>query len=171
MINLPKSCTIYSTDLIIPAVNSFSSKFPITLWGYQLDPFINKSNPLIPINFKIISSFWCNSLAHMKSNFILNKLPPITDVPIVDFMDTLNHIDNEKKPEAPTVEMVSMTSTATNADIHTKVWQALEKRESTPGHIKIPHQKVWKNYGYPVTTKGSNPHKCPPQGLEHITEH
>ena len=34
MINLPKGCTIYSTDFIIPAVNSFSSKLLITLWGY-----------------------------------------------------------------------------------------------------------------------------------------
>ena len=57
MINLPKSCTLYSTDFIIPSVNSFSSKMSTTSWGYQLDPFINKSDPLIQINFKIMSSF------------------------------------------------------------------------------------------------------------------
>ena len=33
MINLPKDCTIYSTDFIIPVVNSFSSELPIMLWG------------------------------------------------------------------------------------------------------------------------------------------
>ena len=62
MINLPKGCTIYSTDFIILAMNSFSSKFPITLWGYQLDPFINKSDPLGSINFKIMSDFGLNNL-------------------------------------------------------------------------------------------------------------
>ena len=167
MINLPTGCTIYSTDFIIPAVNSFSSKLPITLWGYQFDPFINKSNPLIPINFKIMSDFVLNNLTEMKINFILSKLPPITDVHIVNYLNTLKHIDNaynsnfplyliiviaicsilvasllvallicpkctnkcnqyftqcgEKKPEAPTVEMMAMTFTTTNPDIHTKV--------------------------------------------------
>ena len=37
----------------------------------------------------------------MKSDFILSKLPPITDVPIVDFMDTLKHIDNEYNNNFP----------------------------------------------------------------------
>ena len=101
MINLAKGCTIYSMDLIIPAVNSFSFKFSITLWGYQLDPFINKSDPLIPICFKIMSNFGLNNLIQTKSDFILSKLPPITDVPIVDFMDTLQHIDNEYNNNFP----------------------------------------------------------------------
>ena len=37
-----------------------------------------------------------------------------------------------KKPEAPTVEMMPMTSTATNPDIHTKVWEALEEKGINP---------------------------------------
>ena len=94
MINLPEGCTIYSTDFIIPAVNSFSSKLPIILWGYQLDPFINKSDPLITIKFKSMSDFLLNILIQTKSDFILSNLLPITDVPIVDFMDTLKQIDN-----------------------------------------------------------------------------
>ena len=74
MINLPEGCTIYFIDLIIPAVNSFSSKLPITLWDYQLNPFINKSDPLIPINFKTMSKFMLNNLTQTKSDFILSKL-------------------------------------------------------------------------------------------------
>ena len=170
MIDLPEGCTIYSTDFIITSVNSFSSKLPVTLWGYQLDPFINKSDLLILINFKIMSDFGLHNLTQMK--------PPITDVPIVIFMDTLKYIDNEysnystlwliiaiiicfildashlmsplihlkcankynqyftqcgeKKPEAPTVEMIPMTSTATNPDIHSKMWQVLEKNGINP---------------------------------------
>ena len=96
--NLPEGCTIYSTDFIIPAVNSFSSKLPIRLRGYQLDPFVNNSDPLIPNNFKIMSNSGLNNVTQMKSNFILLvpkcKLSPTTDVPIVDFMDTLKPIDN-----------------------------------------------------------------------------
>ena len=163
----PQNCTIYSTDFIIPAVDLFSSKLSIILWGYEPDPFINKPDPLIPINFKIMSNFGLNNLTQMKSNFILSKLPPITDVPIVNFMDTLKQIDNacnnsfppwliiviticsilvaslllilliclkcanksnwyftqcgKKKPEAPTVEMMPMTSTTTSPGMHTNV--------------------------------------------------
>ena len=36
-----------------------------------------------------------HNLAKTKSNYILSKLPPITDVPIVNFMDSPKHIDNE----------------------------------------------------------------------------
>ena len=158
MINLPKCCTIYSTDFIILAVNSFSSKLPIILWGYQLYAFINKSDPLIPINFKIMFNFGLNNPTQMKSDFILSKLPTNTNVPIVDFMDNLKQIDNvynnsppwliiiiticsilvaslmlilliclkfyftqcgQKKQEAPIIEMMPMTSKATNPAIHT----------------------------------------------------
>ena len=100
-INLPRGCTILSTDLIIPAVNSFSSKLPILLWGYQCYPFISKSDPFIPINFKIMSHFGLNNLTQRNSDIILNKLPHITDVPIVIFMDTLKHIDNKYSNNFP----------------------------------------------------------------------
>ena len=69
MINLPKGCKIYSTDFIIPAVNSFSTKLPMTLWGYQLDPFINTSDPLIPSNCKIMSDFGLNNLTQNEIQF------------------------------------------------------------------------------------------------------
>ena len=42
-----------------------------------------------------MSNFGLNSLTETKSDFILGKLPSITDVPIVYFMDTLKHIDNK----------------------------------------------------------------------------
>ena len=37
----------------------------------------------------------------MKSEFFLSKLPPITDVPIVNFMTTLEEIDNEYNKTFP----------------------------------------------------------------------
>ena len=46
VINLPRSSSIFSTDFM-SAVNSFTSKLPITLWGYQFDPFLNKSGPYL----------------------------------------------------------------------------------------------------------------------------
>ena len=52
-INHSEGCTIYSTDFIIPALSSFSFKLPTTLWGYQLDTFLNKSDPLTLINSKL----------------------------------------------------------------------------------------------------------------------
>ena len=54
-----------------------------------------------PINSKIMSNFGLYNLTQMKSNFILSKLPPIEDVPIIDFMDTLKHIDNEYNKKFP----------------------------------------------------------------------
>ena len=92
--NLPKGCTIYSMDFSIPAVKLFSFKLPITLEGYQLDLLINKSDPLILINFKIMSDFGLNNLAQMRSDFILSKWSTIRDLPNVDLMKTLKQIDN-----------------------------------------------------------------------------
>ena len=60
VITLPESCLIFSGDFIIPAVNSFTPKLPIALWGYQSDPFLNKSDPLF--NFKLISDFKLDNL-------------------------------------------------------------------------------------------------------------
>ena len=56
-----------------------------------------------------MSDFGINSLTQMKSDFILSTLPPITDVPIVDFMDTLKHIDNEYSNNFPFWLIIVMT--------------------------------------------------------------
>ena len=112
-INLPAGLYSASTGFIIPAVNSFSSKLPITLWDYQCDPFISISDPLIPVNFNLISNFGLNNLTQMKSNFILSKLLPITDVPIVNFMDTLNHIDIEHNNNYPLWLIIVITICST----------------------------------------------------------
>ena len=36
-----------------------------------------------------MSNFGLNNVTQAKSDFILSKLPPIRDTPIVNFMDTL----------------------------------------------------------------------------------
>ena len=46
-------------------------------------------------NFKLRSDFKLTNIAKVKSNFILHKLPPVTDVSIVNFMEKLDKIDNE----------------------------------------------------------------------------
>ena len=42
-----------------------------------------------------MSDFWLDNLTKMKSDFELNKLPTITDGPIVVFMKTLKSMNNE----------------------------------------------------------------------------
>ena len=42
-----------------------------------------------------------NNLTQMKSDFIISKLPPITDVPIVNFMDTLKQIETAYNSNFP----------------------------------------------------------------------
>ena len=93
LITLPEGCSISLADFIIPVINSFTSRLPTALWGYQYDPFLNNSDPLF--NFKLMSAFGLTNLMKMKSNFILSRLFPITDVPIVNFMTTLEEINDE----------------------------------------------------------------------------
>ena len=39
LITIQEEFYIFTIDFIIPAVNSFTSKVSITLWGYQFDPY------------------------------------------------------------------------------------------------------------------------------------
>ena len=75
---------IFTPDFIILAVNSFTSELPITLWGYQFDPFMNLSHSLF--NLKLLSYFKLNNKTNVISDFIPSKLPTINDVPIINFM-------------------------------------------------------------------------------------
>ena len=77
---IPERHSIFTLDFILLAVNSFTSKVPIALWGYQFDPFMNLSNP--SFHFKLMSNFKLTNLTKTKSNFVLSQLLPITDVPI-----------------------------------------------------------------------------------------
>ena len=47
----------------------------------MFDPFLNRSDPLF--NFKLMSDCKLDNQTKMKSDFVPNKLPHITDVPIV----------------------------------------------------------------------------------------
>ena len=55
--------------------------------GLSIWLFINSTNPTF--NLKLISDFKLMNLTKTKSNFILIKLPPLTNAPIVNFMQTL----------------------------------------------------------------------------------
>ena len=54
---------------------------------------MNLSDP--SLNFILMSNFKLFNLTKTKSYIILSNLPPITNVPIVNFMQTLDEIDNE----------------------------------------------------------------------------
>ena len=69
------------------------SKIPITLCGYQSDPYMNLFDP--PSNFKLMSDFKLTNISTVISDLILSKLPAISNVPIVSFMQILDKIDNE----------------------------------------------------------------------------
>ena len=73
-------------------VNSFTSKIPIILWWYQFDPIMNLYDPLF--NFKVMFDFKLTILTKTESDYILSKMPQITDVQIVCFMCKLDEIDN-----------------------------------------------------------------------------
>ena len=68
--------------------------------GYQLDPFLNRSDPLL--DFKLMSNLGLANLK-MKSDFVLSKVPPIKDAPIVHFMDALEEMDNRYNKVLPTL--------------------------------------------------------------------
>ena len=56
----------------------------------QPSPAVNNSPHFDPpLNFKLKSRFWLTNLNKMKCDCILGKLSPITYVPIVDFMQSL----------------------------------------------------------------------------------
>ena len=60
LLTRPEGCSLFTVDSMIPAVNSFISKIPLTLWVYQLDPFMNLSD--LVFNFKPMSDFKLSSL-------------------------------------------------------------------------------------------------------------
>ena len=83
---------------MIPAVNTFLTKLTIALWGYHLVPFLTNVTLL---SFKLISYIGLANLTKMKLDFFLSKLPPVTDVPIVNFINTLEEIDSEYNKASP----------------------------------------------------------------------
>ena len=78
---------------------------------------------------------------------------------------------SEKMKEAPTVEMMPMTSTATNPSIHIKVQQALEEKGINPRacekYLIRKYGKLWVS----CNNQRKKPHKCPSSrpGTHHET--
>ena len=100
LITTPEGCSISTSDFLIPAVNSFTSKVPITLWGYKFNPLTYLYNPFF--NSELKSEFKLTNIGKVKFDFILTKLPPpIADVSIVIFMRKLNATDNEYSKSFP----------------------------------------------------------------------
>ena len=74
LIIVPERCSNFRLYFTKPDVNSFTSKIPIALWGYQLDPFMNLSIQLF--NFRLVSDFQLTNITKVESNFFLSMLPP-----------------------------------------------------------------------------------------------
>ena len=60
--------------------------------GYLFDHFVNLSKLLF--NFKLMSDFNVTNQTKVKSHFIINKISPIINVPLVCFLDELEDINN-----------------------------------------------------------------------------
>ena len=77
---------LYNTSCEFFDIQNSHSPMEISIW------FFSVSNP--SFNFNFMSNFKLPTLTKTNSDFFLSKLPPITDVPIVSFMKTLDEIDN-----------------------------------------------------------------------------
>ena len=62
---ISEQCSIFTPDLIILAVNSFTSKTPLTIWGYQFYPYTNLLDSLF--SFKLMSEFKFTNLMRTNS--------------------------------------------------------------------------------------------------------
>ena len=63
-LNITEGCSIFTLDFIIAAVNTFTSKIPITPWGYQLDLFMKLLYSAF--NFKLMSDFKLTNISKVK---------------------------------------------------------------------------------------------------------
>ena len=105
LIILPESCSIFSIDFIITAAKSITTKLSIAQWGYQFDTFLYTSDPHSKVGLTYA----------MKQNLTLSSTscPPITYVPIFQFMSIQEENDKKYNKASPFWSIIITTACST----------------------------------------------------------